>query len=82
MKDLSTSVTLTTGSGDDLDLCVYAVDASLVGCSRGGGGVEEVVARVADDAAKDDGTTFFVQVVGGSPTGVNDYDLKVRGDID
>src|SRR5207244_9058227 len=82
VKDLSTSVTLTTGSGDNLDLCVYALDATLVGCSRGGGGVEEVVARVADAAAKDDGTTFYVEVVGGWPSGVNDYDLKIRGDID
>jgi hypothetical protein len=47
-----------------------------------GAGLEEVVVRVVDDGAKDDGTAFFVQVLGSSPDGANDYDLKLKGDVD
>jgi hypothetical protein len=49
--------------------------------ARGGGGVEEVAVGVVDEGAKDDATSFVIEVVGASPDGTNEYDLEVTGDV-
>jgi hypothetical protein len=77
-KDLSASVSLAPGSGDSLDVCVYTADGTLVACSSGRNDLQDVLVHAADDPAKDDGTTFFVDVVGTSPSGTNDYKLKIK----
>jgi serralysin len=86
-RDLTARVTLEVGdspaqTSGDLDLQVYRSNGTLAGSSGAGGTADELVdVKKSDTPFSTDNPVFFVKVFGFGGSKINNYTLRVNGNV-